>query len=89
MSRLKEMTAHIRNRVAKAGIKARVRMAPGGGSIQVFVPQYGLEFSESEQREIRLIAQVNKLTLVRGMPIVLDQMTDPHQLDFYLPAVQT
>jgi len=85
----KELTAHIRNRIKAAGIKAKVRMIDGNAGakvIQVNVPEYGMEFSHAEQREIRLIAQVNKLTLVRGMEIDLDRMTDPHSFDFYMRA---
>lgn len=80
---LTQVTAHIRNRVKHAGIKARVRVAPGGGSIQVFAPAYGVEFSEAEQREIRLIAKCNRLTWVRGMEIDIEQMTNPAEFSFY------
>lgn len=41
--------------------------------------------TEAEQRAIRIIATANKLTLVRGLPIVIDQMTNPHEFNFYLP----
>lgn len=75
--------AHIRNRIKAAGIKARVRLAPGGGSMQVFAPAYGLVFSEEEQRQIRLIAKCNRLTLVRGMEIDIEQMTNPETFSFY------
>jgi hypothetical protein len=80
----KEMTAHIRGRVKQAGIKARVRMAPGGGPIQVFAIAYGVEFTEEEQRTIRIIAKTNRLTLVRGSEIIIDQMTNPDDFHFYM-----
>lgn len=83
MTNLKQMTAHLRGRISHEGIKARVRMAPGGGSIQVFPVAYDISFTEDEQRTIRFIAKVNKLTLVRGMEIQVEQMTDPSGMEFY------
>lgn len=81
MTRTKEMTAHLRNRIKAEGIKARVRFL--GRSIQVFPCAYGVEFSETEQRAIRFIAKVNKLTAIRGQEIDVDRMTDPHGMEFY------
>lgn len=75
--------AHIRNRISAAGIKARVRIAPGGGSLQVLAPAYGVVFSEEDQRQIRLIAKCNRLTWVRGMEINIEQMTNPQSFSFY------
>ena len=80
---IKEMTAHIRKRIKHEGIKARVRIAPGGGCIQVFVPFYGMGFSEDEQRKIKHIAICNKLTWVRQLPIIMDQITNPYDFKFY------
>lgn len=84
---IKNVTAlakHIRGRVKASGIKARVRIAPGSRDcIQVFPPAYEIHFTEAEQREIRLIAVVNGMTLVRGMPIAIEQMTDPCGMNFY------
>ena len=86
---LKEMTAHIRDRIKAVGIKAKVRKwdetPTMGGFIQINVPAYEAEFSEHEQRAIRNIAAVNGLTLVRGQPIDVERMTDPKTMSFYLP----
>jgi len=80
----KEMTSHIRARVAASGIKARVMMRKycGVRGIAVVTPAYEIEFTESEQREIRLIAKVNGLTHARRSEIDLDRMTDPMQHNF-------
>jgi hypothetical protein len=45
-----------------------------------------VEFTEEEQREIRLIAKVNGLTHAQGLEIDIDQMTDPMQHTFQVPA---
>lgn len=78
-----DWAAHIRHRIKHEGIKARVRIAPSRESIQVFVPSPALEFTPAEQRIIRLIAQVNGFTWVRGLPIDIDQMTNPQDFNFY------
>lgn len=85
---LKEMTAHIRVRVKAAGIKARVRISPRRSEpgIQVFPPAHNIEFSEGEQRTIRMIGLANQLTFIRGLPIIIEQMTDPHGMEFFLSA---
>jgi hypothetical protein len=86
----KEMAAHLRKRIRQSGISARVKMNESCGYkyITVVVPCYGEEFTESEQREIRHIAKCNKLTRVRGSEINVDRMTDPIQMDFYMPTEQ-
>lgn len=78
-----ESAKHIRGRIKQRGIKARVRIAPGGGCIQVFSVEYGVQFTEEEQREIRLIGKLNGFTWVRGMPIDIEQMTNPFEFNFY------
>jgi len=78
-----QLASHIRSRIKHAGIKARVRVAPGGGSVQVIAPTYETVFSTDEQREIRLIAKCNHLTWVRGLEIDIDQMTNPSEFNFY------
>lgn len=80
----KDMTKHLRNRIAKSGIKARVRLQESCGVkwIQVAVPAFDISFTENEQRTIRTIAQVNGLTLAQGMEIDVEQMTNPRQFDF-------
>ena len=77
------LAAHIRHRVKASGIKARVRVAPGGGSLQVVAPAYGALFAEAQQREIRLIAKCNGLAWVRGVEIDIEQMTNPSEFNFY------
>ena len=81
----KEMTAHIRNRIKQSGIKANVRMQDSCGDkvIQVNIIEYGLEFTNEEQREIRHIAKCNKLTWVRQMEIDTEQMTNPFDFNFH------
>ena len=79
---------HIRNRVKAAGIVARVRVAPGGGCIQVFAPAFGVKFTEEEQRQIRLIGKCNGFTWVRGMEIDIEQMTNPDSFNFYAGKLQ-
>lgn len=84
----KEMTQHIRNRIKAAGIKARCKMQDGCSGnrvIYVFAPAYGVEFSEADQRTVRLIAKTNRLTWVQGMEINLEQMTNPNEFHFYMP----
>lgn len=83
--RQKELTKHLRTRIAKNGINARVRMLPASETgIQVFPSAYGLTFSETDQRAIRQIAKINNLTLVRGMEINVDLMTDPNGMEFHI-----
>lgn len=68
----KEMTAHIRKRLAKAGVKARCKMRELNGHKMVSIdsPSYGVEFSKEDQSKIVLIVKVNKLTGIRGLPII-------------------
>ena len=78
------LAAHFRHLLKRDGIKARCRVAPGGGGVQIFPVAYGVEFNEDTQRHIRTLAVLNKLTLVRGMAINIEQMTDYHGMEFYL-----
>lgn len=80
----KEMTAHIRGRIKHEGIQARVRLYESCGSlfIQVFGTTYEQDFTDDEQGTIRTIAVVNSLTWVQGMPIDIEQMTNPKQFNF-------
>lgn len=78
-----QAAAHIRNRIKHAGIKARVRVAPGGGMVQVNAPAFDVVFDAAAQREIRLIAKVNGFTWARGMVIDIDQMTNPSEFNFH------
>lgn len=56
--------------------------------VAVDVPKYEVDFTDSEQRQIRLIAKVNKLTWVRGMEIDIDQMTEPKSFKFYFLSAE-
>ena len=81
----KELAAHVRGRVAQAGIKARVKMRPG--VISVVVPAYDARFSADEIETICVIAQASHLTFVQGMPVIPPQqaqLTGRQQWDFYL-----
>ena len=82
----KEMTAHVRNRIKAAGIQARVKMVESCGVRWVYVDgaTYEARFNEVQQREIKIIAQVNGLRFARGMAIDLDQMTNPQEFRFVL-----
>ncbi len=75
---LQETAKHFRNRLRHEGINAKCKCYTSCGVqwIQVNVPSFDAEFSEEQQRTIRLIAKVNKLTRARGMEIDLEQMTD-------------
>jgi hypothetical protein len=78
----KEITAHLRKRIAVAGIKARVRLyeACGDRYIQVSGATFEAEFSEEEQRTIRQIAKTNGLTFAQGMEI--DRRADDELQEF-------
>ena len=67
----KELTAHIRNRIKKSGIEARVNMfsACGSNLIQVKTPKFDGEFTPDEIETICTIAKVNGLTFTRGLEI--------------------
>lgn len=81
----KEMTAHLRKRIKHEGIKARVYMQEYCGCYVIAIdpPVFEVEFSEDEQRKIRTMAVTNGLTLVQGMPINIEQMTDYKGFRFY------
>lgn len=75
----------LRQQIRAAGIKARVRVSPASRrAVQINAPAYGVEFTETEQRTIRAIAVANSMTLVQGMPINVEQMTNPETFEFYV-----
>lgn len=84
----KEMTASIRKRIKVAGIKARVDMAEACGVkyIRVFVPKFDATFTDDEQRKIRFIAKLNRLTRARRSEIDVERMTDPQSMHFEFHA---
>lgn len=82
----KELTAHFRNRLKVAGIKARCKMQTYCGQrvISVAIPAPDARFTDDEQRIIRTIAQVNGLTWAMGLPIDDERMTDSQEAKFYM-----
>ena len=88
----KQLTAHIRKRIKVVGVNARVKMGfgnEGRKTITVCVPHYDARFTEEGIYQICHIAECNKLTYVRGLPIqpTIDrQLTGKTQFDFYIPA---
>jgi hypothetical protein len=68
----KEMTKHIRKRLAVAKINAKCRMVNvcGVKSIYIDVPNYKADFTKDEQKTICLIARVNGLTGVQKSEIL-------------------
>ena len=84
----KEMTAHIRKRIKAAGIPALCKMQyygiSGGDVISVDVPTHDTFFTPEQQRNILLIAKVNRLTLSRGMAIDLTSVTNPQCFKFFM-----
>ncbi len=54
--------------------------------MQVYTPVFDVNFTEDEQRTIRTMAVDMGLTKVYGYPIDPERMTDPRQMDFYLPG---
>ena len=92
MTRLKEMTAHIRSRVKHSGIKARVRMSPNSGTtgmygVQVITPSYDVKFTWNQSYEISFIAKCNNMTMVRGDEIDLDlarKLSGRNQIDLFM-----
>lgn len=57
----------------------------GVASIKVYTTAYEIQFTESEQREIRIIAKANGLTHARNSEIDIDRMTDysQHAFEFH------
>jgi hypothetical protein len=79
------LAAHFRHLLKRDGIKARCRVTPGSSkSIRIHPVAYGIEFDENTQRDIRTLAVHNRLTSVRGLPIDVERMTNPHGMEFYL-----
>lgn len=81
----KELTANIRAALKAAGIKARVRKQEYCGCrvIQVFVPAYGITFTDDEQNAIIDIAEEAGLTYVQGLPI-LRNGTNPTEFNLHM-----
>jgi hypothetical protein len=90
MTNIKDKVAHLRKRIKVAGIKARVRIAPGHhrDQCQVFPVAYEIEFTKEEQKTIATIAKINKWTLCQGAEIITDpdKFPQPHGYNFWLGA---
>jgi hypothetical protein len=85
MTNSKAVAATIRHQLKALGIVAKVRMTPGStDSVQVNAPTFDTRFTEDEQRAIRTTGRDLGLTWVRGLPIDVERMTDPHGCTFYL-----
>jgi hypothetical protein len=84
MTEMAAMAKHIRGRLRAAGVKARCRcyQSCGVSRIQINTPTFDYCFSDEEQQQILLIADVNKLTLTRGGQIDLSQRTYAKGADF-------
>jgi hypothetical protein len=59
-----------------------VRVAPGGGQVQVIAPSYAEPFTDEQKRTINQMAIDLGYTGVRDTPINVEG-GDPHQLNFY------
>lgn len=76
----------VRDEIKSAGIKARIRVAPGGGQVQVITPSYETKFKESELRTILKTMEKNGFTNAQGIPIDVErqsQMIGLEQFNFY------
>ena len=83
----KEMTAHIRNRLAKAGVKAKCKMQDlcGHKVIAIDTPTFESRFTPAEQTLIVGIVMANRLTAIRGLPVT-DNGTHTHGGKFEFSA---
>lgn len=81
-----DMAAKLRASLKSAGIKAKVRVAPGGGSVQVNQPAYGVDFSNADQVKIRQAAVSLGFVGVRNTKIDVERNTNPATFSFYLTA---
>lgn len=66
-----EMSKHIRQRIAKSGIAARVwtRVVCGERWVQVLPSAFDVDFTADECKTIKTIAKVNGLTHVQGVEV--------------------
>ena len=65
------MTKHIRARLKKSGIKAKVNLHVicGAKVIKVFTPSFDEDFTSQQIHDLCNIAKINLLTCTRGTPI--------------------
>lgn len=88
----KEITAHIRKRLKHAAVPCRVMMDESCGYkyVKVVTPTYDARWTPEQLRTIGLVAMVNKLTFVNGMPVhgesTIMKLTEANQFDFVFNA---
>lgn len=81
---LTEKSSGIRESLKSSGVKARTRVAPGGGEVQVIAPTYESRFSKEEQKKILETAKENGFTFARGVEIDPNEyLEDKIQFNFY------
>ena len=83
---LTQRVGSVRSKIKELGIKAKVKVAPGGGNLQVVAPTYESKFSESELKNILQTAKEAGFTMVRGGEIDPERqskLTGQKQWDFY------
>jgi len=68
----KEMTAHIRHRLAMAGVKAKCKMNDfcGHKMVTIATPTFNSVFTPEAQSLIVGIVLANRLTKIRGLPVI-------------------
>ena len=83
----KELTAHVRELLSKAGIKARCKMQECCGSkvIAIDTPTFKSVFTPEQQTLMFNIVTGLGLTHVRGLPVV-DNGTMTHGGKFYITS---
>jgi len=88
----KELTKHLRGRLAHAGVPCRVRMNEycGHRVVQIITPTYDKRWNAEQLAQIALIARCNHLTMAQGLPVhddaIMRQLTSATQFDFEVPA---
>ena len=83
---LTQRVGSVRSKIKELGIKAKVKVAPGGGNLQVVTPTYEGKFSESELKNILETAKEAGFTMVRGGEIDPERqskLVGQQQWDFY------
>jgi len=80
----KEVTAHIRQRIAKAGVKASVSKYTSCGVhwVHVSATKPDANFTPLEQTAIKIIAKSNGLTKARGLEIDIHSSTNSQEFHF-------
>lgn len=82
MDQLREVTQRFRAALREAGVPCTVRMVRTWNSVQVRQTRPDQEFTSEEQRTFRQLAVDFGFTGPRGLPVVVDQDTDPFGSEF-------